>query len=118
MAVFLLNLGAISRYTFQSFCFVILSLSKYKAKRISTAIGAKKNTMSKDKKGVYTGIIEKDKDGNYFCGEYLLDYKYTEASFKLGDEINIKTVIANPSDKSYNQYPKKSRNFFLANQKE
>jgi hypothetical protein len=57
-------------------------------------------------------------DGNYFCGEYLLDYKYTEASFKLGDEINIKTVIANPSDKSYNQYPKKSRNFFLANQKE
>ena len=81
-------------------------------------IGAKKNKMSKDKKGVYTGIIEKDKDGNYFCGEYLLDYKYTEANFKLGDEINIKTVIANPSDKSYNQYPKKSRNFFLANQKE
>ncbi len=74
--------------------------------------------MSKEKKGVYTGIIEKDKDGNYFCGEYLLDYKYTEANFKIGDEINIKTVIANPSDKSYNQYPKKSRNFFLANQKE
>ena len=67
--------------------------------------------------GVYTGIIEKDENGNYFCGEYLLVYQYTEASFKLGDEINIKTVIANPSDKSYNQYPKKSRNFFLANDK-
>jgi hypothetical protein len=26
-------------------------------------------------------------------------------------------VIENPSDKSYNQYPKKSRNFFLANDK-
>lgn len=73
--------------------------------------------MSKEK-GVYTGIIEKDQNGNYFCGEYLLDFKYTEAGFKLGDEINIKSVIANPSDKSYNQYPKKSRNFFLANQKE
>ena len=73
--------------------------------------------MSKEK-GVYTGIIEKDQNGNYFCGEYLLDYKYTEAGFKLGDEINIKSVIANPSDRSYNQYPKKSRNFFLANQKE
>ena len=73
--------------------------------------------MAKEK-GVYTGIIEKDEHGNYFCGEYLLDYKYTEASFKLGDEINIKSVIANPSDKSYNLYPKKSRNFFLANQKE
>ena len=78
-----------------------------------------KNTiMSKDKKGVYTGIIEKDADGNYFCGEYLLDYQYTEKSFKVGDEINIKSVIVNPSDKSYNQYPKKSRNFFLANEKE
>ena len=72
--------------------------------------------MAKEK-GVYTGIIEKDENGNYFCGEYLLDYQYTEASSKLGDEINIKTIIANPSDKSYNQYPKKSRNFFLSNDK-
>jgi hypothetical protein len=72
----------------------------------------------KEQKGIYTGIIEQDQDGNYFCGEYLLDYKYTVASFKLGDNINIKSVIANPSDKSYNQYPKKSRNFFLANLKE
>lgn len=74
--------------------------------------------MSKEKKGVYTGIIEKDSDGNYFCGEYLLDYQYTEKNFKIGDEINIKTVIENPSDKSYGKYPKKSRNFFLANLKE
>jgi len=80
------------------------------------SIGAKTKLM-KEKRGIYTGIIEKDENGNYFCGEYLLDYQYTEASFKLGDEINIKSVIANPSDKSYNQYPKKSRNFFLANDK-
>lgn len=73
--------------------------------------------MSREK-GVYTGIIEQDADGNFFCGEYLLDYQYTVANFKLGDEINIKTVIVNPSDRSYNQYPKKSRNFFLANEKE
>lgn len=74
--------------------------------------------MSKEKKGVYTGIIEKDENGNYFCGEYLLDYKYTEANFKLGDEVNIKSVITNPSDKSYDRYPKKSSNFFLTNNKE
>jgi hypothetical protein len=73
--------------------------------------------MAKEK-GVYTGIIEKDRDGNYFCGEYLLDYQLVEKNFKLGDEINIKSVIANPSDKSYNKYPKKSRVFFLANDKE
>lgn len=74
--------------------------------------------MAKENKGVYTGIIEKDENGNYFCGAYLLDYQYTEKNFNLGDEINIKSVIVNPSDKSYNQYPKKSRNFFLANDKE
>lgn len=72
--------------------------------------------MAKEK-GVYTGIIEQDADGNFFCGEYLLDYQYTVASFKLGDEVNIKTVIVNPSDRSYNKYPKKSRNFFLSNEK-
>ena len=73
--------------------------------------------MSKDKKGVYTGIIEKDADGNYFCGEYLLDYQMVEKNFKLGDKINIKSVIVNPSDKSYNLYPKKSREFSLAKEK-
>ena len=73
-----------------------------------------KNTMSK---GIYTGIIEKDENGNYFCGEYLLDYQMVLKGFILGDEITIKTVIVNPSDKSYNLYPKKSRNFAIANDK-
>lgn len=72
--------------------------------------------MSKEK-GVYTGKIKKDNDGNYYCGEYLLDFQTVEKNFKLGDEINIKSVIVNPSDKSYNLYPKKSRVFFLANEK-
>ncbi len=66
------------------------------------------------KKGIFQGIIEKDENGNYFCGPYLLDYKYTESNFKLGDKISIKTVIANPSDKSLEAYPKKSMKFFLA----
>ena len=74
--------------------------------------------MSKDKKGVHTGPIEKDEFNNYFCGEHLLDYKYTEQNkFKVGDVINIKTVIANPSDASANWYPMKSNLFFLANDK-
>jgi hypothetical protein len=73
--------------------------------------------MSKEK-GVYTGIIEQDADGNYFCGPYLLDYRYTVSNFKLGDEVNIKSVITNPSDRSYNQYNQKSKLFFLANEKE
>ena len=71
--------------------------------------------MSKEK-GVYTGILEQDDQGNFFCGQYLLDYQVA-SKFKLGDEVNIKTVIENPSDKSYNLYQKKSKNFFLANDK-
>jgi hypothetical protein len=37
--------------------------------------------------------------------------------FNLGDKITIKTVITNPSDKSYAIYEKKSRNFAIANNK-
>lgn len=74
--------------------------------------------MSKEKKGVYTGIMEQDAAGNFFCGPYLLDYKNASTNFKLGDEINIKTIIEIPSDKSYEQYPKKSNVFFKANKKE
>ncbi|WP_130735794.1 hypothetical protein [Flavobacterium sp. J27] len=73
--------------------------------------------MSKEKKGIYTGKIEQDEKGNFFCGTYLLDYKYTMTKFKIGDEITIKSVIENPSDISYEQYPKKSKDFFLANDK-
>lgn len=73
--------------------------------------------MSKDKKGLHTGVIEKDAEGNYHCGEYLLDYRQVEAGFKEGDKITIKSVIENPSDKSYDKYPKKSKDFSLADKK-
>jgi hypothetical protein len=74
--------------------------------------------MSKEiQKGIYTGIIEKDDKGNYFCGEFLLDYKMVSANFKIGDKITIKTIIENPSDISYDTYPKKSKNFALFNLK-
>ena len=46
-------------------------------------------TNSTEKKGVHTGIIEKDANGNFFCGAYLLDYKTVAAKFKIGDKITI-----------------------------
>ena len=73
--------------------------------------------MAKDKKGIYTGVIAKDENGNYFCGEYLLDYQKVTAGFKEGDKITINSVIENPSDKSYDQYPKKSKDFVLFDKK-
>lgn len=68
-------------------------------------------------KGIYNGTIEKDENGNYFCGEFLLDYQMVLKGFNVGDAITIKSVIVNPSDKSYTSYPKKSRNFALSNDK-
>ncbi|MGA9638415.1 hypothetical protein [Flavobacterium sp.] len=69
------------------------------------------------KKGLYTGIIEKDENNNFFCGVYLLDYKMVMSKHKLGDLVTIKTVIENPSDISFKKYPKKSKNFDKANLK-
>jgi hypothetical protein len=87
------------------------------AASIRARLHQKSTTMSKEK-GVYTGKIEKDEFGNFFAGEYLLDYKQVVTNkFKVGDVINIKTVIANPSDASAGWYPMKSNNFFLANLK-
>ena len=68
-------------------------------------------------KGVFTGIIQKDENNNFFCGEYLLDYKMVMAKHAVGDWITIKSIIENPSDISYNKYPKKSKNFDKANNK-
>lgn len=68
-------------------------------------------------KNIYTGIIEKDESGNYFCGSYLLDYKMVTTKFKEGDRITIRSVIENPSDKSYDQYPQKSKDFVSADKK-
>ena len=68
-------------------------------------------------KGIFTGIIEKDVNGNYHCGEFLLDYQMVLRNFNLGDLVTVKTVITNPSDISFNKYSQKSRNFSIANLK-
>lgn len=68
-------------------------------------------------KGIYTGIVEKDENNNFFCGIYLLDYKMVMAKNLLGELVTIKSIIENPSDISHNKYPKKSKNFDKANNK-
>ena len=72
--------------------------------------------MSKDieqkmpQKGVFTGIIEKDENNNYFCGEYLLDYKMVQAKFNVGDWVTINSDLANPNCMIYDKSPKKPSN--------
>lgn len=64
--------------------------------------------------GLYQGVIEKDSNGNYFCGPLLLDYQLVQSSFKLGDRISVKKVIGNTSAKSSKEYPQKAIKFSLA----
>lgn len=64
--------------------------------------------------GLYQGTIEKDANGNYFCGPYLLDYQTVEAYFKLGDRVSLKSIIKNTSRMSMETYPQKSIKFALA----
>jgi hypothetical protein len=67
--------------------------------------------MSKELKGIFSGEIAQDADQNYYCGPYLLDFQTVKSGFKIGDIITIISVMANKSDKSYNQYPQKTKNF-------
>lgn len=53
-----------------------------------------------------TGIIEQDEKGNYHCGEYILNYTYTQANFNLGDNIQIIEFQDNTSPKTKFYYPK------------
>ncbi len=57
------------------------------------------------------------KTTTFFVVVYLLDYKMVQAKHTIGDMITIKSIIENPSDISYNKYPKKSKNFDKANHK-
>jgi hypothetical protein len=50
---------------------------------------------------------------------FILFFSISIYSQKITGTITSEdSAIANPSDKSYNQYAKKSRVFFLANEKE
>lgn len=66
------------------------------------------------REGLYQGVIEKDDNGNFFCGPLLLDYQLVKAYFKIGDRISVKKVIGNTSAKSSKDYPQKAVKFSLA----
>lgn len=53
---------------------------------------------------VHTGAIEQDENRNYFCGEYILNYIYTDQNFKLGDEIAILEASDNTNPRTQNIY--------------
>ena len=55
---------------------------------------------------IIVGIIERDENGIFHCGEYILNYTYTQANFNLGDNIQIIEFQDNTSPKTKFYYPK------------
>jgi hypothetical protein len=53
---------------------------------------------------MYTGKLEQDDDGNYFCGIYLLNYNYTKENYSLGEEIAILEATVNNNSRTQQRY--------------
>lgn len=67
---------------------------------------------------IHSGIIQQDEYNNFFCGDYLLDYRTVSSGFKIGDAIDIFSSVTNPSDMSAGWYPQKTKDFKLSDQAE
>jgi len=57
------------------------------------------------------GIIEKDENGNYFCGKHLLNKDYVNRNNKIGDAIIITEESENTNYSTKNIYPKYATKF-------
>lgn len=44
---------------------------------------------SNELESCYEGIIEQDKENNYYCGAYLLNYNYVNDNYEVGQKIRI-----------------------------
>lgn len=57
------------------------------------------------------GKIEKDENGNYFCGAHLLNQHKLDETFRVGDEIMITNSIENSDRRLSSTYPKFANRF-------
>lgn len=55
--------------------------------------------------GIYAGKIEQDKDGDYHCGDVMLNNKYVSHRFAVGTKILITEISENTSN-TKSKYPK------------
>lgn len=61
-------------------------------------------------KDVFEGVIEQDANGNYFCREYLLNYRDMQNE-DIGKRIKIKKFAENTNERTKDSYP-----FFVVKQ--
>lgn len=64
-----------------------------------------------DNSSFYEGTIMQDYNNNYYCGEYLLDFKWVESKHSVGEQIKITQVTENTVQKTKQYYPKFAKKF-------
>lgn len=59
----------------------------------------------------YEGTIAQDTNKNYYCGEYLLDYRKVSSNYAIGDTIKITEIAENTNTRTKHLYPKYTNTF-------
>ncbi|MDG4950741.1 hypothetical protein NLM59_07375 [Weeksellaceae bacterium KMM 9724] len=105
-----------STYLYQSLCYSLIEILDY----LKTFIDDNSNKLENKSKwkyitsisaevelpmGGYEGIIEQDNFGNYYCGEYYLNYRLIQENFKVGQKIKIKEINVNINKRTSNLFP-------------
>lgn len=57
------------------------------------------------------GVIAQDSQGNYHCNSYILDWRFTDSNYSVGDQIEITEIIDNPKESLRGMYPKKGNRY-------
>ncbi|MFW5983295.1 MAG: hypothetical protein ACOCQ4_02250 [bacterium] len=68
-----------------------------------------------DDEEVYKGMIRQDTLGNYYCGEFALNYQYTQENFTVGSEIQILEYQENTNPHTNLYYPYYAKKFVSIN---
>ena len=69
------------------------------------------NESEDSEKQVVIGTIQKDSSGNYYCGDYALNNRYTSENYNVGDEIEIVESSNNTNFRTKGFYPKYANKF-------
>lgn len=64
---------------------------------------------------IFEGLIEQDEYGNYYCGDYLLNYRYTQENFNINDKIKIIQSDENTDIRNKRLYPFHAKRFAKLN---
>ncbi|OYU93950.1 MAG: hypothetical protein CFE21_18350 [Bacteroidetes bacterium B1(2017)] len=96
-------------FLYKSIVYQFLDFLTFSNKLIMKFPNVEENLQSWKRNGndnEFEGVLDKDNNGNYFCGEFLITYKLVnELDLKIGDSLKIYSSLSNT--KAYSDIYKK-----------